>query len=264
MRTERSYKNRVKQLLREGERTCGAWAQLCSTFTAEILARAGFDWVLIDLEHAPGDVHLLAQQIQAMQDSDTVPIVRAWWNDFVGIKRILDAGAFGVLVPYVNTREEAESAVKACKYPPAGIRGIAGSPRAMGFGKYKNDYISCANDEILVITQVETREAVNNLDEILLTEDLDGLFIGPMDLATSFGYLGDPTAQEVKDTIAQIEEKVFASGKFLGTVSGSWEQAQALYDRGYRFVSLMADGTALTRYAAEQVKLFKDRFGKGA
>ncbi len=257
MRTDTHYDNTVKRVLKEGGTTCGAWAQLCSTFTAEILARAGFDWVLIDLEHAPGDINLLALQIQAMQGYDAVPIVRVWWNDFVGIKRILDAGAFGVLVPYVNSREEAEAAVRACKYPPAGIRGIAGSPRAAGFGKDTKEYITRVNDQILVITQIETRQAVDNIDEILEVDDLDGLFIGPMDLATSYGYLGDPSTEEVQETIALIEKKVFASGKFLGTVSANWQKARELYERGYRFVSLMADGTALTRYAGEQIQQYR-------
>ena len=130
MEKSSGFQNRVKRLLKEGKKTSGAWAQLTNATSVEILSRAGFDWVIIDMEHGPNDISTLLAQMQAMNGFDAVPIVRAPWNDFVVIKRILDAGAYGVLVPYVNTKEEAEKAVAACKYPPDGIRGIAGSTRA--------------------------------------------------------------------------------------------------------------------------------------
>jgi len=112
-----TFKNRVKRLLKEGKKTSGAWLQIASPFTAEILSSAGFDWLMIDMEHGPGDILTLISQIQAMKGTDCVPLVRTPWNDFVAIKRILDAGAQGVLIPYVNTRIQAEEAVKSCKYP---------------------------------------------------------------------------------------------------------------------------------------------------
>ena len=255
-----TFKNRVKQMLIEGKKTSGAWIQIASPFTAEIMSRAGFDWLLIDMEHGPGDILTLVSQLQAMSGTDTCALVRTPWNDFVAIKRILDTGVHGLLIPYVNTKEEAEEAVRACRYPPEGIRGVAGSPRAQGFGQNVQDYLKNANDEILLITAVETPEAVANLDQILTVEGVDGIFIGPMDLASNMGYLGQPGQPEVQDVIAGIERKVFASGKILATLAGTWDQAQKLYDKGYQMIMLMADGTSLAKLAAKNVAHFKEHY----
>jgi len=255
-----TFKNRVKKLLKEGKKTSGAWLQIASPFTAEIMGRAGFDWLLIDMEHGPGNILTLVSQLQAISGTDTCALVRTPWNDFVAIKRILDTGVHGLLIPYVNTREEAEAAVRACRYPPEGIRGVAGSPRAQGYGQNVQEYLKSANDEILLITAVETPEAVANLDGILSVDGIDGIFIGPMDLASNMGYLGQPDQPEVQEVIAGIENKVFASGKILATIAGTWEQAQILYERGYQMITLMADGTSLAKLAAENVTHFKENF----
>ena len=255
--------NRVKRMLLEGKRTAGAWLQIGSPITAEILAQAGFDWLIIDMEHGPGDILTLVSQLQAMNGTGVVPFVRAPWNDFVVIKRILDAGVYGLLIPYVNSREEAEAAVRACRYPPEGIRGVAGSPRAQGYGQNVPAYLSAANDEILLITAVETPTAVDHLDHILAVDGVDGVFVGPMDLATNMGHLGNPNHAEVQETISAIETKVLTSGKVLGTISGSWDQAQKLYDRGYQLVMLMADGVSLARLASEKVTQFRKAYPDG-
>lgn len=258
-----AFENPVKRKLKAGQRTVGAWLQIASPFTAEIMSRAGFDWLMIDLEHGPGDILTLVAQLHAMNGSGVTPLVRAPWNDFVTIKRILDAGVMGVLVPYVNTRAEAEAAVRACRYPPAGIRGIAGSPRAAGYGHNIMDYLRRANDEIFVIAAVETPEAVSHLDAILTVEGLDGIFIGPMDLATSMGYFANPAQAEVQAVIAAIESKVMGAKKVLGTVAGSWEQAQGLYERGYQMVMVMADGVALAKMASDTVDRFRAAYPLG-
>jgi len=252
--------NRVKRMLKDGKVTAGAWLQLTSPMSAEIMARAGFDWLIIDMEHAPGDYPNLVSQIQAMGATDCVPLVRAPWNDPVAIKRILDAGAMGVLVPYVNSAAEAEDAVAACKYPPEGIRGVAGSPRAAYFGQNSMDYLKYANDEMLIIVAVETGEAVANIDGILATDGLDGIFIGPMDLATSMGHFGDPSHPEVQEAIALIEEKTATAGKFLGTVGGSWEQARKKYEKGYQLLMLMSDSVDLAKLAGQTFKSFSDTY----
>jgi 2-dehydro-3-deoxyglucarate aldolase/4-hydroxy-2-oxoheptanedioate aldolase len=187
------FENHVKHMLKDGRKTAGAWLQIGSPMTAEIMSQAGFDWLMIDMEHAPVDFMTLINQMQAVTGGGAIPLVRAPWNDFVTIKRILDAGAYGLLVPYVNTREEAEAAVKACQYPPKGIRGVAGSPRAAGYGQNVSNYLPYANDQILILTAAETAEAVENLDHILTVPDLDGIFIGPMDLSTSLGHMGNPS-----------------------------------------------------------------------
>jgi 2-dehydro-3-deoxyglucarate aldolase/4-hydroxy-2-oxoheptanedioate aldolase len=261
--TTQVFENRIKRLAKQGKKVSGAWSQIASPMSTEILARAGFDFLMIDLEHGPSDVLALVAQCQAMNGSGAVPFVRAPWNDFVAIKRILDAGAYGVLVPYVNTKQEAQAAVGACKYPPQGIRGVAGSPRAAGYGQNIMNYLKYANDEIFIMTAIETPEAVANLDEILTVEGLDGIFIGPMDLSTSMGYFGNPNEPKVQQVIAGIEKKVLASGKALATISNNWQQALDLYNRGYQLVLLMADGTALGSIAAERVAQFRKEFPEG-
>ena len=254
------FTNTAKRKMKAGGKTVGGWCQLCSPAAAEIMAQAGFDWLAVDLEHAPTDPGILIEMVRAIEGTGVQPFVRAPWNDFVTIKRILDTGVSGVVVPYVNTREEAEAAVAACKYPPEGIRGMAGSPRAAGYGQRPMDYLKRANAEILVVTQVETQTAVDNLDEILAIESLDGVFIGPMDLAASMGHFGDASMPDVQEAIDTIEAKAMAAGKILGTVAGSWEQARKLYGRGYQMIMVMADGVALAQMAAERVGLFREAY----
>jgi len=255
--------NPVKRKLQNGEKTIGAFLQTLSPVAAEIMAGAGFDWLIVDLEHSPGGFDNLQSQVQAMNGSGVVPFARAPWNDAVAIKRILDTGVMGVLVPYVNTRSEAQAAVAACKYPPQGIRGVAGSPRAAGYTRNTMPYLSSANDQTIVMTAVETREAVENLDEILQVEGLDGIFIGPVDLASSLGYLGDPSQPEVQEMIALIEKKVLASDKFLGTLAGNWDKARHCFDKGYRWMVVMQDGATLVRASDEVMARFRKDFGEG-
>jgi 2-dehydro-3-deoxyglucarate aldolase/4-hydroxy-2-oxoheptanedioate aldolase len=258
-----TFENTLKKKLKAGKKTIGAWAQLASPFTVEILSSAGFDWLMLDMEHGPGDILTLISQIQAMKGTHAVPLVRAPWNDFVVIKRILDAGALGVLIPYVNNKAEAEGAVKACKYPLAGIRGVAASPRAAGYGQNTGSYLQQANEEIFIMIAIETPEAVSNLDEMLQVDGLDGVFIGPMDLASSMGYFGDPSQPEVQAAIHTIESKVLGAGKVLATTTGTWEQAQKLFDRGYQMLMLMADGGSLATLAAQKVNQFRERYPEG-
>lgn len=263
MDSQETFKNPLKEKLKQGKKTAGSWLHMGSPIASEIVGRAGFDWVIIDMEHGPADVMTLVSQLQVMSGGNTVPIVRVPWNDFVIIKRVLDAGAFGLIIPYVNTKEEAVAAVQACKYPPEGIRGLAGSTRAAWHNQRAKNYFSTVNDEILIMTQVETRTAVDNLDEMLEVPGIDGIFIGPMDLATSMGHLADPSPPEVQDTIREVEEKVKKSGKFLATISANWDQAKALYDRGYQLISLMADGVGLAALSAGKVAEFRKEFPEG-
>ena len=212
---------------------------------------------MVDLEHGPGDIITLAGQAQAMKATSAVPLARASWNDFVQAKRILDAGAYGILFPYVNTAEEARAAVLACKYPPQGMRGVAGSPRAAGYGQNSLEYLEHANAEILVLAAVETPTAIANLESILAVDELDGIFIGPMDLATSMGYFAQPAHPDVQASIRRVEAHTLAAGKVLASIAVSWEQASQLYNRGYQMLLLMADGTALSRLAGDLVRQFR-------
>jgi len=256
------FENRVKQMIKTGKKTAGAWAQLCSPIATEILARGGFDWVLIDMEHAPGDLMTLVGQFQAIAaaGTETVPFVRVPWNDLVWIKRILDAGAYGLMIPYVNTKEEAVRALQACKYPPQGFRGIAGSPRAAGYGRDTGNYLKRANDEVFVMLQVETTQAIDNMEAIATVPGLDAFFIGPMDLSTSMGHFGNPAHPEVQAAIAKAEAKAKALGIPLGTISGGWDQAKGLYDRGYQLITLISDSVLLSKAGAETMAKFHEAF----
>ncbi len=257
------FENPVKRMIKAGKKTAGAWAQLCSPIATEILGRGGFDWVLVDMEHAPGDVLTLVSQFQALGGAHAVPIVRVPWNDLVWIKRILDAGAYGLMIPYVNTQEQAVAAVQACKYPPEGIRGIAGSPRAAGYGRDTASYLKRANEEIFVMLQVETPQAIENLEAIAKVPGVDALFIGPMDLSTSMGHFGNPAHPEVQAAIAKVEALAKKLRMPLGTISGSWEQAKSLYDRGYQLITLLSDSILLSKGGAEAMAKFREAFPEG-
>ena len=252
--------NTVKRALKAGKKTSGAWLHLCSPMSAEVMADAGFDWLLIDMEHGHGDLQTLVQQLMAMRSSAAVPLVRVPWNDLVIIKRILDCGAYGLMIPWGNDRAQCEAAVRACRYPPDGVRGMAGSIRAAGYGRWANDYKKIANDEILIIIQIETRDAVNNVDAILSVPGVDVAFIGPVDLSTSYGYAGDFSQPEVQAAIAKIEAAAKRHGVALGTISANWEQAKGHYDRGVQMVTLCSDVTLVWRGALELASKFRQAF----
>lgn len=228
------FKNNVKTMLKNKQPVSAAWIHSCSNVCTSIIASAGFDVAVIDMEHSPVDMSQLVSMMQATAGSDTVPFVRAPWNDIVSIKRILDCGAYGIHIPFVNNKEEAEFAVRACKYPTLGVRGTASCHNAARYGLQKSSNFNKANDEIVVMVAIETKQAADNVDSMLEIEGLDGIFIGPSDLGASMGYLGRHT-EEVEEVIRDIEEKVLKSDKFLGTVASGAEDAQKLYDRGYSY-----------------------------
>lgn len=260
LRLDEEFYNPAKHLLKERKKVMGAWLQIASPFAAEIFAKAGVDVLMIDMEHGPNDILSLIDQMRALGRFNGVPIVRAPWNDMVVIKRILDAGAYGVLIPYVNTRKEAEDAVAACRYPTAGVRGVAPSPRAPGWNMNSMNYMKRANDEILVMTAVETLEAVNNIEEILQVDGLDGIFVGPMDLATSMGHFCDPSNPDVRAAIQKVENAVLKSDKFLASVAGGMDAAKEKFDCGYSLVIPFADGGTLGAVAKKNVEQFHMMF----
>lgn len=260
LREGEAFHNRAKWLLKEGKKLTGAWLQTGSPIAAEIFARAGFDCLVADLEHGPGDIMTLIGQLHAMSRYDAVPLARAPWNDAVSIKRILDTGVYGLIVPYVNSREEAERAVRACKYPLEGTRGVAHSPRAGGFGLGDRQYLDNANEQILVAVAVETLEAARNIGGILDTVGLDGIFVGPMDLSASMGFFNNPGAPEVLETIGEIEKAVLASDKFLASMALDGNQAARMYERGYSLVISASDSMSLARLAAHTIKEFRQAY----
>lgn len=248
----------LKKGLLEKKRISAAWLQSANAISSEILADAGFDVLMVDMEHGPGDILATMIQIQAMKGFPAIPFARAPWNDFVQIKRILDAGVMGVLVPYVNTKADAIKAAEAVRYPLQGVRGVAGSPRAARYGSNSMEYLANANDNVFLMTAVETPEAVANLDEILTVEGVDGIFIGPMDLATSMGHFADPSHPDVQKAVAEIERKVLASGKVLASVAANWQQAEAKYEKGYRIVVFFSDTTSLGQAARDVMVKFRN------
>ncbi|MGH8742540.1 MAG: HpcH/HpaI aldolase family protein, partial [Burkholderiales bacterium] len=173
--------NAFKRALKAQQPQIGLWSSLSSNYTVEVIAGAGFDWLLLDSEHSPNDLENLLTQLQAAAPYPTHSVVRVPWNDMVTIKRVLDIGAQSLLVPYVSTAGEAQSAVSYTRYPPAGLRGVAGTTRATRFGRVK-DYARRAPEEICLLVQVETQAALDNIEAICRIEGIDGVFIGPADL----------------------------------------------------------------------------------
>ncbi len=238
-------RNRFKRALAEGRPQIGLWSNLCNNISAEIIGGCGFDWILLDGEHAPNEIASLLGQIQAVGVAGgSMPIVRPAWNDAVLIKRILDLGALTLLVPFVQNAEEARRAVAATRYPPQGIRGVATSARASRFGRVK-DYLKNANDEICVLVQVETKSALDQLESIAGVEGVDGVFIGPADLSAAMGHLGDSGHPEVQSAISGAIKRIRAKGKAGGILSPLEADARRWLAEGFTFVAVGSDGNLL-------------------
>lgn len=250
-------RNEFKRALQRRELQIGLWSTLCSNLVAEIIAHAGFDWILIDTEHSPNEVPDLIGQLQAMGRGTACAVVRAAWNDPVLIKRILDTGAQSVLLPYVQTAEEAERAVAAVRYPPRGIRGVSSGSRASRFGRV-SDYFARADEEICLLVQVETRAALGQLEAIGRVEGVDGIFIGPADLSASLGHLGDlqhpETQRELREAVRRLDELGRPAG-ILATVEAD---ARRYIDWGYRFVAVGTDARLLVAGSDQLVHAFKN------
>lgn len=234
--------NRVKDMLKAGQTTIGAWVQFGSADSAEIMSRMGLDWLVFDTEHGPWSLETIQEQIRATADTPIVPIVRVAWNDMVLIKRALDIGAYGVVIPWVNNREQAEAAVRACKYPPEGLRGC-GPRRAAMFGLETKEYLEKANDLILVIVQIETMEAVENLEEIMSVQGIDAIFVGPADLASSLGVIGQQRHPKNLETIARILDTATRANMPVGIFGMGPEYIKEHIDQGFKFVVLGADAS---------------------
>ncbi len=248
-------RNLLKEKLKRGEVAIGAAITIPNPDVAEILANLGFDWLFIDMEHAPIDVKDVQMILQAIEYTNVTPIVRVPWNDPVIIKRVLDLGAMGIIVPWVNTKDEAIKAVSACKYPPKGIRGC-GPRRAALYGLKLKEYLAKADEEILVIVQIETKEAVNNLKEILTVEDLDATFVGPMDLSASYGLLGQPNHPKIKEIIRYIAECHRGTGVIPG-IASSPTNVEEHIKLGYKLINVTSDCSLLIEGGSKIVKNIK-------
>lgn len=249
-------RNNFKKAISEGRVQIGLWSSLCSNIGAEVVADAGFDWILLDGEHSPNDVPSVMSQLQALVGGTASPIVRPAWNDAVMMKRFLDIGAQSILVPYVQNADEAQRAVAAVRYPPAGIRGVAASTRANHYGRV-NNYLKLADSEICLLVQVETRSALGQLEAIAKVDGVDGVFIGPSDLAASLGHIGNPAHPEVQAALEDAVKRLKAVGKPAGILTLNEEEARRYIGWGYVFVAVGSDIGLLGRGADALAKKFK-------
>ena len=239
--------NPFKLALAEGRVQTGIWQGLTSPEAVTICADAGFDWLLLDAEHSPNDLAMLRSQLVAMQASDTHAIVRPPLGETWMIKQVLDLGVQTVLVPMIDTAEQARDMVLACRYPPEGKRGVGSAlARASNYGRRKG-YLNSANEQICLLVQVETKLALENLDEILQVEGVDGVFIGPADLSSDMGFRGQPDAPEVRAAISDAITRIAAAGKAPGILLGDPAWLQQSVDEGALFLGVGNDVAMLVQ-----------------
>lgn len=232
--------------LRAGTVQIGLWCSLADAYAAEVVAGSGFDWLLLDTEHTPSGLETLLGQLQAVAPYPVAPVVRPASNDPVRIKRCLDVGAQSLLVPYVETAEAARAAVAAIRYPPEGVRGVAALTRASRFGRIP-DYGRRAAEELCLVVQVETARALGELEAIAATDGIDGVFIGPADLAASLGHVGEPGHDEVVATVEEALARVVATGTPAGILTGDPAFAERCLEIGATFVAVGGDLGVLAR-----------------
>ncbi len=249
-------RNAFKAAIKARKLQIGFWQSLCSNIGAEICSDSGFDWLLLDTEHSPNEIPDLLSQLQAMELGTAAAIVRPAWNDAVIIKRCLDIGAQTLLVPYVQNAEEAKAAVAATRYPPHGIRGVSVAARASRYGRVAG-YLTKANDEICVLVQVETGHALAQIEAIAKVDGVDGVFIGPSDLAASLGHVGNPQHADVQAAMKNAVERLTAIGVPAGILTGNEEEVRRYIDWGYLFVAVGSDVGVLAKGADTLAKKFK-------
>lgn len=248
-------RNSFKQALQEKRTQIGFWQALANPYTVEISADAGYDWLLLDAEHAPNDIPLLVSQLQAMKGSPSHPVIRPPIGETWIIKQLLDIGAQTLLVPMVESGDEAQALVKAVRYPPHGVRGVgAALARASRFNRIP-DYLQTANDEVCLLLQVESRAGLEKLDEIASTDGVDGVFIGPADLAADMGFLGKPGAPDVQAEVEKALKRIQAHGKAAGILTGDLALAKRYVELGATFVAI---GNDVTLFANATSKLLAD------
>lgn len=244
--------NRFRQALLARERLIGCWASLSSPISTEVLGYAGFDWLLIDGEHAPNDLQTIMLQLMALKDSPSAAVVRPQWAEPVLLKRLLDLGVYNFLMPFVESEEQARTAVQATRYPPRGTRGIALAHRSNQYG-YAHDYFERINDNICVLAQIESRPGVDAAQAIAAVDGVDALFIGPSDLSASLGHFGNPGHPEVQEAMRHVLDVAKAHGKPVGILSGVESECQRYLEMGMSCVAVGMD-VVLLRNASRQLR----------
>ena len=246
-------KNTFKQAISEGRQQLGVWNMTNDTQVTEMLGGCGFDWIVIDCEHTPLSEADVLAKLQSLNGSDTMPAVRPSSLNVAEIKRLLDVGAQTLVIPYVQTVEEAKLAASAVDYPPNGIRGVSGGSRASRFGTVPN-YFANVRDEICLIVQIETRAALDVLEDIAAVPGIDGIFIGPADLAASLGHPGNPGHPDVQKAIASAIRRIRAAGKPAGFLSANQEMLEMVVQEGCVFTAIDIDMGLLQRAAMDRLK----------
>lgn len=249
--------NTFKQALAGSDTLYGIWASLANAYAAEVVATTGYDWMLVDGEHAPNHVPSMLTQLQAIAPYPSQPVVRAVNGDATLIKQLLDIGVQTLMVPMVETAEQAAALVQATRYPPAGIRGVGGGlTRATRWDSIPN-YITTAHEQLCLIVQIESRLGVANAAAIAAVEGVDAVFIGPVDLSTSMGYAGDSSQPEVQETIQRTIETVLAQGKACGILAPRVDDAKRYAQWGCKFVAIGIDISLLRQAATQNLALHK-------
>ncbi len=245
--------NKLKQRLQAGETTFGTWISSTSPTVLDVLRNLPIDWFVLDMEHSPITVETVAQMITVLAGAEALPLVRVGEADQALIKNVLDSGGGGVVVPLVNTGEDAERVVQLCSYPPLGVRGVA-STRAARYGFDSARYLRNANDENLIVAQIETRTALDNLDGILNVKGIDVAFVGPSDLTMQLGLIDDRSNPRVAEAMELVVRACREHGKVAGVMASSVEEARKAVERGFGFISLASDLRYLTYGAREFLK----------
>ena len=235
-----SFPNSFKRDLLAGKRLIGCWSSLANAITTEVLGVAGFDWVLLDGEHSPNDVSTFIPQLMALKDSPSAPVVRPTSNNEVEMKRLLDAGFYNFLVPFVESADEALRAVRATRYPPQGVRGVSVSQRSNRYGTVP-DYFKSINDHICVMVQIESRAGVAAARDIAAVDGVDCIFVGPSDLAANLGHLGNAGHPDVQQVIASVFADAQACGKPIGILAPVEADARRYIEMGATFVAVGSD-----------------------
>jgi 4-hydroxy-2-oxoheptanedioate aldolase len=254
------YENKFKAALAAKQQQIGLWMSLANSYSAELCATAGFDWLLLDGEHAPNDLRATLEQLQAVAPYRSHPIVRPVSGDPALIKQLLDIGAQTLLVPMVDDADQARRLVSAMRYPPEGIRGVGSGVARVSRWGMRADYLDVANDEVCLLVQVESRQALDNLDSICAVDGVDGVFIGPADLSASLGHRGNPGHPEVQATIEDAIGRIVASGKAAGTLVSDNKLARRYLELGCTFVAVGLD----VRILAAGVRSLRAEFGGAA
>ncbi len=253
--------NPFKAALAAQTRQIGCWLAFADHYAAEMMGTTGFDWLVVDGEHSPNDIRSLRDQLMALEASPSQAVVRLPSDEVWMIKQAQDAGAQSLLIPMVETAEQAAAIVAACKYPPEGVRGMGATmARASRFGTI-TDYATAANGEICVVVQVETAKGMSNLQAIAETSGVDGVFIGPADLSADMGFPGNPMVPEVQAELTRAPAVIKAAGKSAGSLALTDDVAQSMLDMGYDFVAVGIDLIMLAKAARALSQKWKDKSG---